>query len=174
MIQLRNLCLIPLLIFTFMLIGLAACRDKQRRPDRYLIPNGYVGWVRINYKIKDARTIPVEDGYNLLEFSQNGIINTSSNGETGFAQDEYYYYSDSERRRISDTGENNKIWGRIGYGSRMVPGQVATKYGEFFVGTQEEYEKYGIGNVDPDRNPIIGPIDKPQSNAKEVPSPNTK
>src|ERR1041385_8868642 len=79
-------------------LGTAACQERQRRPNRYLIPDGYVGWVRINYRIKEAPILPIEDGYYLFKFPESGIINTSSEGEEGFAPDEYYYYSEQARR----------------------------------------------------------------------------
>ena len=41
----------------------ATCQKTTRRPDRYLIPQGYVGWVRIDYKIPGTSELPLEDGY---------------------------------------------------------------------------------------------------------------
>jgi hypothetical protein len=149
---------------TVCMLDTAACQDKQRRPNRYLIPDGYVGWVRINYKIKEAPVLPIEDGHYLFKFPENGTINTSSEGEEGFASDEYYYYSNDTRRSIS-TGDA-LIWGGVAFGSKSTPGEEPTRYAEFFVGTKEQFQELGVKCKDSELNPIIGPLEKCLRNAE--------
>ncbi len=158
-----------LFALTSMFANLGACQDDQRQPNRYLIPEGYVGWVRINYAVNTASALVIEDGYRLFKFPENGIISTSFEGETGFATDEYYYYSERGRRRIPDTTDDAMIWGRVAFGSKTIPGQEPTKYEEFFVGTKYEYEQFGIKHKDTDLDPIIGPIDKTPMQMKPTP-----
>ena len=150
------------------MLGTAACQDKQRRPNRYLIPEGYVGWVRINYRIKEAPVIPIEDGLYLFKFPESGLINTSSEGEEGFASDEYYYYSTDRRQPIPSTTNDSLIWGGVAFGSKTLPGQEPTRYAEFFVGTKKQFERLGLKCKDSDLNPIIGPLEKCLQNAEDL------
>lgn len=145
-----------------------ACQEQRsRRPSRYLFAEGYVGWVRIDYKVKDAPALPVEDGYYLLKFPSSGWIKTSSNIEYGTASDEYYYYSDNTRRRLESTGwgGGGMIWGgSIG----STQGADEPPYEYLFVGTEEEFKKYGDRNRDDNFHPKIGPVDKrsPETNVE--------
>lgn len=142
------------------LASLTSCgTGKQRQPSRYLIPDGYIGWVRINYKIKDAPPVSIEDEHLFFKIPEDGLLNTSSVGEVGWVKDDdYYYYFDGKRRKISDTGKDRMIWGDVAFGSKTVPGQEPTMYQEFFVGSEEEFSKYGQALKDKELNPIIGNI----------------
>jgi hypothetical protein len=42
------------------------CLKSTRRPNRYLIPDGYIGQVRIEYRVKGVPKLPLEDGHFLL------------------------------------------------------------------------------------------------------------
>lgn len=56
------------------LLGLTSCHEEKRRPSRYLIPDGYVGWVRIDYKIKEAPALPIEDGFYLKKLPRTDVF----------------------------------------------------------------------------------------------------
>jgi hypothetical protein len=144
----------------------AACQEEQRRPSRYLIPGGFVGWVKIFYKVKDAPPLPIEDGAYLLRIPPSGVLKTSSVMEYGWATDEYFYYSGDARRPLKVTGwdEGGMIWAgyngssgtaQTGQSSADVPEENKTFYSGFFVGTEAEYKDYGRWA---DEEP--GPIDK--------------
>ncbi|HEX5708275.1 MAG TPA: hypothetical protein VFX96_13310 [Pyrinomonadaceae bacterium] len=146
-----------------------ACQEeeKQRRPSRYLIPDGFVGWVKIYYKVKDAPPLPFEDGAYLFKIPASGVLKTSSSMEYGWASDEYFYYSDDARRPLKETGwgEGGMIWAghngsretaQMGQSTDEIPEENKTYYSGFFVGTEAEYKDYGRW-VD-DQEP--GPIDK--------------
>lgn len=170
MLRASFLRLITSLVLLCTSVSAVACQEKERRPSRYLIPEGYVGWVRINYKVKDAPRIPIEDGHYLFKFPESGSIDTSSDNEEGWAKDEYYYYSDDRRRQLPHEIDNEMIWGHI-IGGKTSRGQEPTKYEEFFVGTEEEYQKYGVKHKDSELNPIIGPIDKRLYETRETSPP---
>jgi uncharacterized protein DUF6843 len=86
--------------------------EQQRRPSRYLIPDGYVGLVSIEYRVKGAPPLPIEDGFYLVKLPPGGLLKTSSAIEYGVAKDEYYYYSGATRRPLKQTGwsEGGMIW----------------------------------------------------------------
>jgi hypothetical protein len=152
------------LFLTFLLVlgGFAvitACQEKQRRPSRYLIPEGYVGWVRINFRVKDAPPIPIEDGRYLFKFPPSGLIETSSDIEYGWSKDEYFYYSGDARRKLVGTGwgESGMIWaGATGWSGNNFEERTDVRE-VFFVGTEEEYRKYG-DEKDENYQPVIGNV----------------
>jgi len=116
----------------------------QRRPGRYLIPEGYVGWVTIKYRVKDAPALPIEDGRYLINLPASGHAQTSSEQEYGWANDDYFYYSPDGRRRqlkVTGWGSGGMIWGQSN-GKEMANGNEVI-FERFFVGTEEEFKRKG-------------------------------
>lgn len=152
--------LAQLVAFIFLLdaaSGSIACQ-QQRHPGRYLIPNGYVGWVKILFKVQDAPPLPIEDGCYVFKIPADGRLQTSSDIEFGVASDEYYYVSERTREALRSTGWDGggMIW--AGYNGRTENGnhEVTEIHEGFFVGTEEEYRKFGAGHEDK-----VGPIKAP-------------
>lgn len=127
-------------------IGLAilafnGCCSPPRTPNKYILPEGYVGWVEIVHDVPHARPLPVEDGYLVVRFPGSGVLETSSPLQNGCARDVYYYATDGGLSPIGSTG----LWGntmiRGGYtGASQASGGVKRTYGGFFVGTREQLE----------------------------------
>jgi hypothetical protein len=131
-----------------------ALPGDTRRPDKYLIPDGYVGWVLIEYEVKGAPRSPIEDGYHLFKIPHNGHLKTSSPLEYGSATDEYYYVSTKGRQRLDSwSGWDSKmmIWvGTVSDGifsetdknnkTREIKTPPTTT---FFVGTEQQYNQAG-------------------------------
>jgi hypothetical protein len=120
------------------------CRSELRRhPDRYLIPEGYVGWVRIEYEVSDAPPLPLDNGFYVCNIPPNGVLKTSSSAEEGSAKDEFLYVAGDHAYPLSSTVSEGGglIWGG-GYGKSVnSKGEITERYGEFFVGPEAEYEK---------------------------------
>jgi hypothetical protein len=71
--------------------------NSDARPSRYLFPEGYVGWVRLNFKT-DAPEPPIENGCYVFKFSPSGEIICSTQTKCGNTPaDRYYYYSEDMR-----------------------------------------------------------------------------
>ena len=140
----------------------AACQEKQRRPSRYLIPKGYVGWVRIDFKVKDAPPVPTEDEHYLFKFPPSGHLRTSSDMEYGWASgDDFYYYSGDDRQNLKESmwGEGGMIWGQSNGSSQDGANNVTAIFENFFVGTEEQFKK--CGNVRDENYELkIGPLDE--------------
>ncbi len=150
------------LYLLFLLLGatsLTSDCEKQRRPNRYLIPDGYVGWVKVYFNLKDEPALPIEDGHYLYKFPASGVIKTSSAPEFGEASDEHFYYSDETRRPLKTTlyGEGGMIWGdydgsaataSMGENTADIPEERQARYSGVFVGTEDQYTKYGLKNKD--------------------------
>lgn len=85
----------------------------DRKPNRYLIPEGFVGWVRIDFEVEGAPELPVESGFLVYRVPPTGHLETSSAIESGWASDEYYYVdSQGEWKRLPVTarGLDGMIW----------------------------------------------------------------
>ena len=120
-------------------IALEPAHDPGLQPSKFLVPGGFVGWVRLEHSVKDAQPVPVEDGLKTFQFPESGVLYTSSPGPERGAEDEYFYYSgDGSRHQIPQDyrGSKGMIWGQY-EGSK---GGLMTLFG-FFVGTEEQYKK---------------------------------
>src|SRR6266550_392674 len=55
--------------FGVLTTGVAQNRDLSL-PYRFLIPEGYVGWVRVDFDVATAPPLPLEEGYRILKFTE--------------------------------------------------------------------------------------------------------
>lgn len=65
----------------------------KRPPKHFYIPEGYEGWVTVKYESEGAAPIPEEDGTLIFRIPENGILETSSEFEDGWARDEFFWVS---------------------------------------------------------------------------------
>jgi hypothetical protein len=103
-----------------------------RHPSRFLIPDGYVGWVEIKYGESNAPSLPIISGTLICRIPDSGLLRTSSSLEEGWAKDEYFYSSnEGSVRALMDTG-----WGSGG----MIWGESNSTVDQYFyVGTEAQY-----------------------------------
>ncbi len=95
----------------------------KRQPNLFLIPNGYIGWLHVEYEVKGAPALPVWKGFRLYKFSRKGIIRTSSPLLFGWAKDKMYFTTPKSWKEVSETVNQGKgmIWGRnLGMGGVTV------------------------------------------------------
>lgn len=118
----------------------ASARKETHRSARLLIPEGYTGWVRIEFEVQGAPPLPIEDGQYILRIAADGVLRTSSPEQYGWADDHYYYYYRSTQgvQPIPDSGQAEMIWGRINGEAQNASGK--RKYEEFFVGTKQQFK----------------------------------
>jgi len=112
-----------------------------RRSSRFLIPDGYAGWVRVEFEVQGAPALPVEGGQYVLRIGPDGSLTTSSLEQFGWAKDSYYFDSVDGLHLIPDAGPQSLIWGKINGEAAGVSGK--RKYEEFFVGTQQQFKDQG-------------------------------
>ena len=62
-----------------------------RHGNKVLIPDGYVGWVRIYYREAAALVLPTEGRSYVITVDRLGSAHTSTTRETGYGNDEYFY-----------------------------------------------------------------------------------
>src|SRR5260370_24878320 len=82
-------------------IPLTPC--NTRRPARFLIPDGFKGWVKIDFQVPNAKPRPVEDNHWLFNLNKDGRLWTSNLLEGGFAADDFFYVSDDRRTPLRKT-----------------------------------------------------------------------
>jgi hypothetical protein len=109
----------------------------RRPPERFLIPAGYSGWVRVDFRQKDAPPLPMEDGRLLLKLNAQGALQTSSDPQLGHGRDDFFYNSGDRRTPLSNAGvcKGGMIW-QI---ETMVDDRTSTPFERFFVGTEGQY-----------------------------------
>jgi len=137
------------------------CQVDNRKPSRYLIPEGYVGWVRMTFNVKDAPPLSIEDGLYLFRFPPSGSLQTSSDIEYGVSSgDDYYYYCGDERRKLKLTGWDGGglIWaGYNGWSGKNFAERKDVHEG-FFVGTEEQLKGNAWNDRSEDGHSKVGSI----------------
>jgi uncharacterized protein DUF6843 len=120
-------------------------RHSTRHSSRFLIPEGYVGWVRVEFQVPGAPPLPVEGTEYLFKFPRSGLLRTSSAEEYGWAKDHYFYYSEKGARILRNTGSGGGglIWGKVNAEESGPLGK--RKYEEFFVGTEQQFGAHTRG-----------------------------
>lgn len=115
-------------------------RTSPRPSSRFLIPDSYTGWVRIEFEVKDAPPLPTDRGEYVLQIPPSGVLRTSSREQYGWANDRYYYYYSSPQamRPLADSGPTQLIWGKLNGEEAGASGD--RKYEEFFVGTLQQFK----------------------------------
>jgi hypothetical protein len=117
------------------------CHNKKRTPTRYLISEGYKGWVKVHYQVNGTPPLLMAQGHYVVSVPPDGLVTTSSPQETGWAQDEYFYKSEGSLTPLSITasGGGGMIWGNVNqWGGEQIDGQGGPT-SMFFVGTEAEY-----------------------------------
>lgn len=128
------LCMV---IFIFILIF-----TRQLKRDRYLIPEGYTGWILVHYSVSDAPVLNIEDGFRLIKIDEKGEAFTSSEIITGEGyKDEYYYISGDKNRTAIPQKYFGAGGGTIGKLDKGANYKSICYF--FWLGTTEQFEKMG-------------------------------
>jgi hypothetical protein len=119
-------------------ISLKPAQDRSVPISKFLIPQGYVGWLRVEYEVEGAPPIPIENGVKIFRFTGANVLETSSQMPEDTAERRYFYHAEdaSERDLAADYRDGKgKIW-------QEHPGSRGGKMClfEFFVGTEEQSE----------------------------------
>jgi hypothetical protein len=111
----------------------------HRPPERFLIPAGYTGWARVDFRQKSAPPLPMEDGRLLLKLDAQGALETSSDPLSGHGKDDFFYYAGDRRMPLSNAGvcKGGMVW-QI---ETMVDERTSTPFVRFFVGTEDQYRR---------------------------------
>jgi len=107
----------------------------RRPPSRFLIPSGYVGWVRVEYRVPRAPALPREGKYLLVRVDHNGRLQTSTDLPPGWGRDQFFYDSGAARQPLSNAGwcKGGMIWGEES------ANQASGVLQKFFVGNEDQF-----------------------------------
>lgn len=84
---------------------LFALLTHQPKRNRYLIPQGYAGWLCVTFEAPGAPALAIEDGFTVVRFPADGRVVTSTVVEGGKLRDDFSYYS-SDRRLPFDAARS--------------------------------------------------------------------
>ena len=135
----RKSALTTLLAFIF--ISSLRCDGDHRMPAKIYVPEGYVGWVRIEYGVKGA---PAQESHffehiEYQRFPPSGLLQTSTPLKQGAASAQYFSYSGRDEKPLS---EDMIQGGTISWCVRKPDGsRLEVDFLTFFVGPKDEYEK---------------------------------
>ena len=145
---------------------LAGEKQKERlRPYQYQIPDGYVGWIRVDFNVKDAPALPVEGDYYVIKIPVTGHFQTSTEDAYGLVGDVYTYECRGKSRRlvIAQGKAACRIWGNL-EGPATLSDKTPYSFRYFFVGPREEHQKYEFSGenlknleLEQDGYPRVGP-----------------
>ena len=142
-----------LLLIAFVFTG---GKDGPRQREKILIPEGYTGWVIMEYGVKGTASTPVINGYKVYKIPSNarkrsGInftyLKTLSTLDR-VTQDEYYYVTLKGLVPIPESPDTrgNQLPGiAIQDEGSFNGGDGIPETGYFFVGTKSEYDKAEAG-----------------------------
>jgi hypothetical protein len=110
----------------------------RRPPERYIVPAGYAGWVRIDYRQPNAPALPIENGRRVLKLDAQGKLATSDGPPpSGYAKDEFFETTTSGFEPLPYVGvcKGGMIWGR----ETPTDKQTGKEFTRFFVGSEDQY-----------------------------------
>ncbi len=120
---------------------LAGCL-RPRKAAVFLLPEHYVGWVRVEYGVAGEQPLPLKDGHYVVAIPSSGFLRTSSPFEEGYADDHYYTDVRGKRTEMKEADQPDASVGEIRARRTLVmdkPGEKQRLFGAFFVGSQSEY-----------------------------------
>jgi len=143
--------LLRLLILGLLLMGIAFIAflwfidTNTPQQNRYLIPEGYNGWLCTSYGVPTARPLKIEDGFRIVQFDSKGVVETSDEGMPGKHKDEFLFYSERGTRPLSFESE-------MGGGFTTADQRSPNHYTFFFwvsKNAKAEQPSYSPGNPTP-------------------------
>src|ERR1051326_5600037 len=76
-----------------------ACKLSPQ--EEWIIPEGYVGWLRLDYSVTGTPALPVERGFYVVRMPRSGRLQTSSSGSRTIERNQYYIEGANGRDRIT-------------------------------------------------------------------------
>ncbi|MBM7703868.1 DUF6843 domain-containing protein [Metabacillus iocasae] len=126
-----------LLILICMSVVACSKSDETAKPSIYLIPEGYKGWVMVEYDKEEGTPTEKEGEYTVFSINNQGKAKTKTLlTHEGWATNKYYYVTESGNRKQLKAGE-------------MIHGASEGNENKnytmefFFVGTEEEFAQAG-------------------------------
>jgi len=139
---------VTLLMIMLSLPILAGCEVK--RDEVYEIPDGYEGWVRIEFNRPECPPLPQRGHAVLYPIGNNGTLCTKDRMPIGWSTEDYFSVGARGRRKLptyASARDDSLVWGEA---TTTVGDDLAVAY-IFFVGSKSEYEDAVKGKTPPAR-----------------------
>lgn len=121
---------------------------KSRTPVDWSIPDGYEGWIKIDYNVRATPALLAVAGHRIIRVPASGYVQTSSDLESGWAFDRVRYQN-GEVLKASMAGEGGLVWGDVSEWE-VVTGPMGTSHTTgralnecFFVGSEAKFNVAG-------------------------------
>ena len=117
-----------------LLLGVLAFYEIGR-PLRWDLPNGYSGWVVLQYGDPTCPALPHSGIYSVIQVSSQGNACTSSWMSRKWVYDEFEYVSaNGKRTTIPSTGSGSRVW--------LISSSDETRKFLLFVGTHDQLQAH--------------------------------
>jgi len=140
-VEMKNIKYLKMVSLLAVLL-LAACYPQKRSPSVYEMPDGFIGWVCIEFERPDCEETPYIEGKWILKIPRDGYLCTSSKIEYGRAKDEYYYMQKGKRVKMP-TFSDQAWYG--GTGNNYWVDRFGTRHENTvlsqFMGREKDYER---------------------------------
>jgi hypothetical protein len=166
MFRFRSNLVIPALLFSLSIASFSIRgQTQQTLPYRFLIPEGYVGWIRVDFEVPDAPPLPVEGGYYIFKFSNTGRIETSSRDLLESWHEQFVYYSTERpyllKLKIVGPAELRMVHGQFSGPGPGHPSPVPKPYRYYFIGPKDVFDRVDASDPktapqEPDGYPKVG------------------
>jgi hypothetical protein len=87
-------------VFAVVLVALVACHREPKHavPAVYELPEGFTGWVTVEYAAPEAAALPEDHGARRIRVPAAGKLRTSSPQELGIVDNRFYFVDGAGRR----------------------------------------------------------------------------
>jgi len=131
--------------FCIALLSLLLSGCRWHKAEYVFLPEGFVGWVRIDYSVKDSPPLPEIDGHFVVEVAGEARARTSTPMLTGIANDRYFYRHGSIEQLLpiasSDSSPDGMVRGLHYVVSQKTDYQGEEHFRTFFVGDLAAFSK---------------------------------
>lgn len=131
-----------LIAFGLLSFAILGCDSGHRRPAKIYIPEGYIGWVRIEYGVQGAPKLKTDflGPWEYQKVPQSGLLQTSSElGDGAASADSFFYSEDGSTKPLPRNMEHGGI---ISWCVRKPDGnRLERAFITYFIGPEDEYEK---------------------------------
>jgi hypothetical protein len=81
------------------LFGMASCGPRSGR-EKWIIPQNYVGWLRLDYAVAGAPPLPMENGAFVVRMPPGGRLETSSALSGSIDENEYFVVTNDRLQKL--------------------------------------------------------------------------
>jgi len=86
-------------ILSCLLVSAVSCGSISR-PEKWIVPENYTGWLRLDYAINGTPPLPIESGAYVVRMPQSGRLQTSSRFSSSIDQNEFFMATAYGLRRL--------------------------------------------------------------------------